>query len=214
MSSELYGTTIVGIELADGRVVMAADSQQSTMDGLGEMSRCPKIFTRRTFPQVSLAELPTQQPPPTVYLLGVAGSVRAANLLEHTWNPPTFLEPFGDSFVYRAVVESMRSLFKEYGHTMLDEGQENHEACILLALRGKLYTIYADYSVTQSMMPYAAIGSGNSFALGSLYTSDMIHNDLTADVDAAQMAARIAVRAASEFSVWSGGECVVEVLNA
>ena len=47
---------------------------------------------------------------------------------------------------------------------------ENNE-CFLVGVRGRLFKIDRDFQVCENMDGYAAVGRGESYAIGSLYTS-------------------------------------------
>lgn len=104
--------------------------------------------------------------------VGVSGSYRASQIIQMMtvpdWTNGTdayfyLIGPFATA-VRQALVE---------GGEMGKNGDQRDETSLdmLVALDGRLFTIWYDFSVTESAENYAVIGRGSDLALGSLYTT-------------------------------------------
>ena len=111
--------------------------------------------------------------------MGVAGDVRAINILTHSFNPP--IPPPSlkgrklDHFVTTKFIPAMRLCFDAEGYsspvTDNSEHQSEHGSVVMAAINGTIYVIDGDYSWLSDSFGVYAIGSGAQFALGSLATT-------------------------------------------
>lgn len=145
-------TCIVAIKDGD-KVLMGCDSIGS--DGWRRESRTrPKLFMNGPL------------------LIGYTTSFRMGQLLELNIEPPKLL-PDEDPYVWmvKEFVPKVRTTLKEGGFAAKKDEQESG-GTFLIALRGRIFSIHDDYQVGETVRGYAAVGSGEPFAMGSLFSTD------------------------------------------
>lgn len=160
-------TTIIGIQ-GDSYAVICADSRVTEVDSNGKATQ-----------SMSLKEVGFKIAQNSRWLMGVAGDVRAINILTHSFNPP--IPPPSlkgrklDHFVTTKFIPAMRACFDSEGYsspiTDNSEHQSEHGSVVMAAINGTIYVIDGDYSWLSDSFGVYAIGSGAQFALGSLATT-------------------------------------------
>jgi ATP-dependent protease HslVU (ClpYQ) peptidase subunit len=160
-------TTIIGIQ-GDSYAVICADSRVTEVDSDGLATQ-----------SMSLKEVGFKIAQNGRWLMGVAGDVRAINILTHSFNPP--IPPPSlkgrklDHFVTTKFIPAMRICFDAEGYstpvTESSEHQSEHGSVVMAAINGTIYVIDGDYSWLSDSFGVYAIGSGAQFALGSLATT-------------------------------------------
>ena len=141
-------TCIVGIA-NEGKVYIGSDRGASDDSSIISMCR-PKVHVKQD------------------WIFGYAGDIGTAQLLEFAELPE--LEEDDDPYrVLRLdVVEELRSLIESHG-TMPNDKEDN-SASFLIGAKGRLFELStSDWSVIE--IEETAIGSGGTFALGSLHTT-------------------------------------------
>jgi len=160
-------TTIIGIQ-GDSFAVICADSRVTEVDAEGKATQA-----------MSLKEMGFKIAQNGRWLMGVAGDVRAINILTHAFNPPapplTMKGRKLDHFITTKFVPAMRQCFDTEGYsspiTENSEHQCEHGSVVMAAINGAIYVIDGDYSWLNDSFGVYAIGSGAQFALGSLATA-------------------------------------------
>jgi ATP-dependent protease HslVU (ClpYQ) peptidase subunit len=143
-------TCVVGVE-HDGKVVMGADS--AGLAGLSVTIRADtKIFRNGEF------------------VMGFTSSFRMGQLLRYSLVPPVPRDWDLDRFMATDFVQSVRDCLRDGGFARNDSGVE-WGGTFLVALRGRLYRVNDDFQIARSLDNYDAVGCGEEFALGSLYSS-------------------------------------------
>jgi ATP-dependent protease HslVU (ClpYQ) peptidase subunit len=105
------------------------------------------------------------------FLFGFTTSFRMGQLLHHAFTPPKPREGQDpDGFMVTDFVDAVRTCLKSGGWAMKTNDQESG-GTFVVGYRGRLYVIHDDYQVGRPVASYAAVGSGESFALGSLFTT-------------------------------------------
>ncbi len=149
-------TAIVGL-VSDGRVWLGCDS--ATVDdemGLAIRNRswC-KILTPG---------------PEKGCLLGVAGSTGVERVLRTRLQLPSpNAVDQASSFLSDVVLPELDEALVDENVFKLDE----HRWTLLLGFRGRLFKIYSDLGVEESVQPFNAAGSATDVLLGSMYTSSV-----------------------------------------
>lgn len=106
------------------------------------------------------------------FVIGFAGGLRGAQIVEHDivfrkWRKTESEE----SYLVTEVAKKLQIAFKKVGASILDEGHvESHDSYFLVCINGRIFVIQEDYSVIRSRHGFAAIGAGQDFALGTLYS--------------------------------------------
>jgi len=152
-------TTIAAIQ-GDGWAVVGYDSQVTEMVAGGRKFVLPKTSQK----VVKNGE----------YLIGSAGSLRGLNLLANVFEPPTLPQRLTkdetlDKFFCSSFIPALRNCFEE--NSFGKEGTQDSD--ILVIVRGKVYQIGSEYEWSPDQDGIYSIGSGSSFALGSLYTTSL-----------------------------------------
>jgi len=105
------------------------------------------------------------------YLIGCAGDLRALQVVIHTWKPPA--QPRGNSdllnFVISKVVPSLQAVFNEQKLDFTKSGDDRVMVEILIALRGEIFEIDREFSVTRDSKGFYGIGSGGDYGLAALH---------------------------------------------
>lgn len=158
-------TVIVAAEAANV-VVMGADSFS------GNSSHFHRTKTAKLFRRGRL-------------LIGCSTDWRFTQLMRWKLAPP---QPHRDQPIeeYMATVlaDAIRSCLSENGYTTKkDEHEQGGSA--LIALRGELYKLQADFDLTRSADGYTAIGAGVDLALGALALSHKLGDPASVAVDEA-----------------------------
>ena len=117
---------------------------------------------------------------PKVFLVdnvafGFTSSFRMGQLLQYSLRIPS-LDPGGDIFRYMATefVNAVRDCLKEGGYAKVDKNEEEGGS-FLVGIRGRLFAIHSDFQVAERACGHDAVGCGESYALGSLYTYALDH---------------------------------------
>lgn len=159
-------TTIVGIQ-GDTFAVICADSRITEFDG--------SIATQA----MRLKDVGYKVAQNGKWLLGVAGDLRAINILHHSFNPPT--PPANlkgkklDEFFTTKFIPALRACFdiEGYSNPITDNSEHSaeHNSCVMAVINATIYVVEGDYAWLSESFGVYAIGSGGQFALGSLATS-------------------------------------------
>jgi ATP-dependent protease HslVU (ClpYQ) peptidase subunit len=146
-------TTIIGVEYAN-RCVVLGDSRIVGDSKIYSHSNMVKVITNGN------------------YLVGVAGDVRALQVVLHTWKPPAFLVKDRTNifqFMVNKVAPSLKQLLTDAGLLDSKSPDKDFEINIIVGLNGSLFEIDSDFAVSRNSDGYYAIGTGGDFALGALY---------------------------------------------
>ena len=146
-------TTIIGVEFTN-RCVVLGDSRIVGDSKIYSHPDMVKVITNGN------------------YVVGVAGDVRALQVVLHTWKPPAFLAKDKNDlfkFMVNKVAPSLKQLLTDTGLLDSKSPDKDFEINIIVGLNGQLFEIDSDFSVSRNSDGYYAIGTGGDFALGALY---------------------------------------------
>lgn len=183
-------TTIAAIQ-GDGWVVIGADTQ-STLDEY----RVLKMSGDKVYDNNGI-------------LIAGCGQGRGLDLLHKGWDapkPPPSMNTGEklDRWMVSEFVPKVRELFIEHGYDMKDDGDfAQHESKFLVAVRGFVYILDDDYSVDRDIRGLTTSGSGGDYALGALHAQG---KKIFRTEEDAVRAMVVAIGAAKEYDVYSGGE--------
>lgn len=186
-------TVIVGITDGD-KVYMGSDSLISGENEVQSL-RTPKIIKKQCYQDCGMIDETN-----TIFI-GVSGTLRGLQLLQYQWEPPIqSQDQQDDEYIHVNVLNSIHTLFIEYGSGLIFDNQDQHPDNFLIGYKGRLYNLDSNYQIYETNKPYAAIGSGDAYALGSLKTNDhQIYSNSEACI-------YYAIEAAIEFCPTCGGE--------
>ena len=146
-------TTIIGVEYAN-RCVVLGDSRVVGDSKIYSHPDMVKVVTNGN------------------YLVGVAGDVRALQVVLHTWKPPAFLVKDKTNifqFMVNKVAPSLKQLLTDAGLLDSKSPDKDFEINIIVGLNGSLFEIDSDFAVSRSDSGYYGIGTSSDLALGALY---------------------------------------------
>lgn len=180
-------TTIVGIQ-GDGWSVMAADSQITEENSKIISSETPKIVRFKDI------------------MIGLRGDARPGDIIAYGgWKPPkitTQIDP--KTYVVSKLIPSMIAALDKAEY---DYKNKESDFNFLVSVKGELFDVGSDFSISRSDEGFYATGSGAGIANGYIYAklSD------NADIVEAQRVAENAIQAAIKFDINTGGPIQVEL---
>lgn len=122
------------------------------------------------------------------FLMGFTSSFRMGQLLAFALTPPKPREGV-DLFAFMVTdfINAIRDCLKTGGYAAKEKEVEEG-GTFLVAYKSRLFTIYGDYQVAESVCGYAACGCGDLIALGSLYSTpnETPHNRIAVALNAAE----------------------------
>ena len=102
------------------------------------------------------------------YLLGVAGDMRAINLLAHVFKPPVVsATAYGvklDKFISTHFLPELKKCFEENSYSK--DGENDSQ--VIVVINGTIYEIGQDYSWAHDESGVYAIGTGSPYAMGAM----------------------------------------------
>ena len=106
------------------------------------------------------------------YVIGVSGGLRGAQIVQYAFDVPPPAHPQGlAAFMSTVFVDRLRQAYKDAGYAKKDAERESTEDNILVGVNGRLFTVWSHYGVEESATPYAAVGAGHAYAMGSMHTT-------------------------------------------
>jgi ATP-dependent protease HslVU (ClpYQ) peptidase subunit len=106
------------------------------------------------------------------YAVGFTWSYRMGQLLQYKAKLPEPPKQAKDlhGFMVREFVEAVRDCLKAGGMATRDKEAEQG-GTFMVGVHGRVFVVESDYQVIERAEPFAAVGSGAAYALGSLATS-------------------------------------------
>jgi len=105
------------------------------------------------------------------YLLGAAGDMRAVNLVNYVFKPPTINPTYYgiklDKFITTHFIPDLKRCFEENSYSKDGE----HDSQLLVIVNSTIYEIGEDYSWAHDESGVYAVGSGAQYALGAMHTA-------------------------------------------
>jgi ATP-dependent protease HslVU (ClpYQ) peptidase subunit len=136
---------VVGL-LQNGKLYLGSDGLATTEDGERRPVICIKIFTNKD------------------YLIGYTGSVRHGQILT-----PKFFDPPNNIY---ELPDAAREAFEAKGAMLLsDNGQQLTASNFLIGYQGRLFEILIDFQMNEVYGNFTSIGSGATYAMGSLFAT-------------------------------------------
>lgn len=105
-------------------------------------------------------------------LIGFTSSYRMGQLLRYSLDLPKHAEGV-DTFEYMVTsfVDAVQACLSEGGFQETKDEVKTGGSFIVV-YKNRIFTIHDDYQVAEDDRDYASVGSGENYALGSLYSSD------------------------------------------
>lgn len=182
-------TCIVG--LVSGKYVYIAADSLGSGNGVKQQYKTPKLQRLELLERDGLLRAKIAMG------IGYTTSYRMGDILRYVFEPPVIdVAEDENEYLVKQFIPELITCFDEHAYTKSKEGVKTG-GNFLVALRGRLFHVQDDFSVLEPEMGYTAIGSGQEFALGSLYSNKS---------EVASMKVEEAVLAASTFSTTVGGK--------
>ena len=148
-------TCVIGY-LSKGNCYMGADSLVSN-SSYKEVIKEPKCFYKGDI------------------LFGLSGSVKVLNLIKRACEFPSLNDPCFAGvlnkklyYIQHVVPSVIEKCLTEFNKNEVINGESSMDSVLLMIFDGKLYTLYNNYSVLEQTLPYEAVGSGCSLAMGAM----------------------------------------------
>lgn len=150
-------TCIIAIE-HKGKVFIGADSS-SNSNWDQQVTSLSKVFISGHF------------------IIGYTSSFRMGQLLEFNLAVPEHKEGSDLQYLVTQFVPAVRECLKSGGFTRVEWNQESGGSFIV-GYKGKAYKVFSDFQVNRMAQGYAAVGSGEQYALGALATMKIANPEL------------------------------------
>lgn len=174
-------STVIGV-VENGKIWMGADTRASTECGEIRPIVCKKIFRNGD------------------YMIGYVGSVRGGQILyPNFFKPPKDIWDLPDKIIEQCTTK---------GCLASEENQTSMQTCnYLIGYQRKLYEILVDFQMSE-IPETTSIGSGSSYAMGSLYTTSRMKDEFTPE-----MRIQLALEAAAEYNANTSGPFLIDVME-
>jgi ATP-dependent protease HslVU (ClpYQ) peptidase subunit len=145
------------------------------------------------------------------YVFAFAGDAIAGDIALHSWNMPKI--PRGvnlDKFMMTDILPSLKQAYADYGYDPAPKTADNDPKAeagfdALLCVKGKIYQIDNDFSWVRDDRGIYGIGSGGSYALGSLARASLPQTNTRTAANEARKSIEVSI----SFDVNSGGKIKV-----
>jgi len=187
-------TCVVGVRSKSG-VLLAADSQFTTDSGNGALRMANDSKT------YALSEL---------VAIAYCGSGRLGQILTYHLReldePPVAMDEH--EWAVRYFVDELRGALDAHGHLHTHRGVETLGwSAFLLAVRGRLFSVWEDFDVLEHAFPFDALGSGAEVAMGAMSSLVVAADRRRPMADAkAEEVASAGIAAAAEHTGYVGGK--------
>lgn len=128
-------------------------------------------------------------------VFGFTSSFRMGQLLQYRLEVPIHTNTQSvEDYLHIYLLDEIRKTLKDGGYASVSNNREEIGTFIIGYL-GHIYHVDSDFQIGRPDKNYHAVGAGLDLALGSLYTTDILHSKLTPE-----QRINIALSAAAEFS--------------
>lgn len=176
-------TCIVGIETQDGRVMIAGDMMGSNGHAKANYAQ-PKVYEHSKM------------------IFGYTTSYRFGQVVELLLDDNTIYIPEKPSEVYGWLV---RKFIPQLQKAIDDSSAK--PGMMLIGLKGQLWKVQDDYSVLRPTHGFDSVGSGEAFAIGSMYTQVTNLGVMPKNLVDAESVLRLAIETAGTLCVSVSTEC-------
>jgi len=140
------------------------------------------------------------------YIIAFSWSYRVADIIKECKGFPQKLSGLKELRIIRDIIKNAildDGLIGDDGNVSRRSTASGHPFYLVIISPSGIYTIENDYQIHKISTGYAAAGSGQEVATGSLYTSKKLKIN-------GKKAIQLAVKAASELTLFCGGKCHVK----
>lgn len=174
-------TTIIAKREANGTVTLGADSLSSGGTGNTSSSKLTEINEQ--------------------FWIGVAGRTRYSNVLGYISVPSIHKSDYSDpnfdvrGYLITKVVPAWVDGLKDSFGEIPEQKEDWPDGVILVAIKGRIFEVCWDFTVTESLGDAWGIGSGSPYALGAIAAGKSVEK---------------ALEIAADLDPYTGGELVVK----
>jgi hypothetical protein len=130
------------------------------------------------------------------FVVGGVGSPRLIQLMQYGFNLPLRGEEALNTYMVNTFIPAWIDFLDNSGALYVkDSVSQMEDTSFIFGIGPNLFTMYGDFQIAHHTDEYSAIGAGEEFALGSLFTTEV--SELTA-----KERAEVALEAAITFSPW------------
>ena len=154
--------------------IVAITDKKSIWMGADTMISSPGIkLPLRNVPKIFDREVEIIGKEPVRMLIGGCGHYKMIHILHYHLHPPAIdSDQTVDIWLGTTFTQHIRQIFKDHAFMKEDDGAEHiPEGSLLVGMCGELRIFNDDLSSYEIDIPYASIGSGESYAFGSLYST-------------------------------------------
>ncbi len=106
------------------------------------------------------------------FIMGFTSSFRMGQLLHYKLEVPKQEVSQTDmEYMVTDFIDAVRRCFADNGFGKMAERSDNEGGTFIVGYNQKIYTIYDDFQVGESIHGYDSVGCGSDLALGSLYST-------------------------------------------
>lgn len=190
-------TTILAVQ-GDDFVVVGADSQISSFDDNGYATQMGLLASDQSKVQIAGR-----------FLLGVAGDVRAINIIQHAFTPPSIGKRVSgrnlDRFITKEFIPELRKRLETEGYATSKDGSRDSsptEATVVVAINAVVFVVDSDFGWTRNDSGIFGVGTGSTYGLGALAMG--ARGRSMSEGDAIRLVKK-ALRVAEQFDPFTGG---------
>jgi hypothetical protein len=110
------------------------------------------------------------------WAFGFTTSFRMGQILRWSFEPPDLGGVPLERYMATTFVDSIRQCLKDGGWAKVESGREEGGS-FLVGHAGRLFEVRDDFQVGESVVPFAAVGCGASYALGALHVVEDINTE-------------------------------------
>jgi ATP-dependent protease HslVU (ClpYQ) peptidase subunit len=167
-------TCIAAIVDKEGLVTMGADSAGTGGTSL-TLRKDTKVFTKGKF------------------VFGFAGSYRMGQLLQYKFNIPDHDPRVDvDTYLRTDFIDGIRYMLSNGGFLKkVHEVESSDGGIFMFGYEGRIFTVYSDFQVAESLVSYYAIGCGDDIALGALHATEGLNKTPVERITLALQAAEL-----------------------
>lgn len=144
---------------------------------------------------------------PIQFLVGFSGSFRMGQLLEHSFNIPSIEDTPVYKYMCIYFVPALIKLF-EANRFLYEQNNTISGGTLLIGIKGSLFLVQEDFSVIETTNKYAAIGCGETYALGAFNALEYISTSISVE-----SRIKAALTAAATFSPYVSVSNPITIYN-
>ena len=140
------------------------------------------------------------------FIMGFTTSFRMGQLLRYSFIPPKrHTENNIYKFMVTDFIDAVRKCLKDGGFAKKENDVERG-GVFLVGYAGRLFKVEGDYQVGETILQFDSCGCGESFALGSLYTTKTQKDPIKRINVALEAAQEFSAGVREPFNIIEGGE--------